>query len=91
MIERQQILHLWGAGSSLDSAVVAWAFHDEADGAGPVLPNGEPPYATGVDALRDGWMLLQVSQLITRPSELDHVNTYLEHEFVFERRVECPG
>lgn len=90
MNERQQVLYLWGAGSALDSGVVAWAFHDGTGGAGPSLPDAEPPYATGVDALRDGWMLLQSSQLVAPVPGTEHTNAYLEHEFVFERRVATP-
>ena len=55
--------------------------------AGPVLPEGEVPYATGEAALRDGWMLLQSAQLIA-PAEGDELrNSYMHYEFVFERRV----
>ena len=88
MVERQQVLQLWASGSSLDSGTVAWAFHDSTDGTGPVLPDGTPPYASAVDALRDGWMLLQISQLIPSHPGDEHRNSYLEHEFVLERRIE---
>lgn len=87
MTERQQVLYLWADGAALDSRVVGWAFYDGCDGSGPSLPDGEPPYETGVDALRSGWMLLQSAQLIPPAPGMEHVNTYLEHEFVFERRV----
>ncbi len=85
--ERQQVLYLWGNGSSLDSGVIGWAFHDGTDGTGPGVPDASPPYATGVDALRDGWMLLQSAQLIPPQPGEEHLNTYLEYEFVFERRA----
>jgi hypothetical protein len=89
--ERQQVLFLWAAGSALDSPTVGWAFHDGADGAAPGLPAGErdgaAPYATGVHALRDGWMLLQSSQLVPIAPAQEHENSYLRYEFVFERRV----
>ncbi|MGA0237646.1 MAG: hypothetical protein ACO3PD_04525 [Acidimicrobiales bacterium] len=85
---RQQVLYLWGSGSSLDSTVVAWAFHDGAAGLGPDLRDGDPPYETGTEALRDGWFLLHSAQLIAPPPGFEHTNSYLEHEFVFERRVE---
>ncbi len=88
MAERQQILQLWADGSSLDSRTVAWAFHDGTDGAGPPLPGGTPPYASGVHALRDGWMLLQTSQLVPPQPGEEHRNSYLEYEFVLERRVD---
>lgn len=84
---RQQVLYLWAAGSALDSNVVGWAFHDGTDGAGPGIPDRSPPYATGVDALRDGWLLLQSAQLVPIAPGQEHENSYLQYEFVFERRV----
>ena len=90
-MQRQQILHLWANGSALDSASVAWAFHDGAEGRGPSLPDATPPYASGVAALRDGWMLLQSTQLVPPGPGDEHRNSYLEYEFVFERRVEVPA
>jgi hypothetical protein len=86
-MERQQILYLWAAGSALDSPAVGWAFHDGAEGDGPPLPDGSPPYRSGVAALVDGWMLLQSAQLVPPLPGEEHQNTYLEYEFVFERRV----
>jgi hypothetical protein len=86
-MERQQILYLWASGSALDSSTVGWAFHDGTDGAGPSIPDGSPPYANGVAALCEGWMLLQSSQLVPPLPGEEHLNNYLEYEFVFERRV----
>ena len=60
------MLHLWLASSALDSAVIGWAFYDGTAGSGPA-PQGDPPYATGVAALVDGWHLLQISALL-RPT-----------------------
>ena len=87
MTERQQVLYLWLDGSSLDDKVVGWAFHDGTAGSGPELPDADPPYANGVGALRDGWMLLQSSQLTAPIPGNEHLNDYLEYEFVFERRI----
>ena len=86
-MERQQVLYLWAGGSALDSGTVGWAFHDGTGGSGPQLPEQSPPYGNGVAALRDGWMLLQSSQLIPPLPGEEHLNNYLEYEFVFERRV----
>ena len=86
-MERQQVLYLWANGSALDSGTIGWAFHDGTDGCGPPLPTARPPYANGVAALRDGWMLLQSSQLIPPGPGEEHRNSYLEYEFVFERRI----
>jgi len=85
---RQQVLYLWANGSALDSGVVAWAFHDGTDGAAAGPPDTDPPYETAVHALRDGWMLLQSAQLIPPAIGTEHLNAYLDYEFVFERRIE---
>ena len=87
-MQRQQVLYLWANGSGLDSGTVGWAFHDGTSGTGPGLPDATPPYANGVAALCDGWMLLQSSQLDPPPPGEIHLNHYLEYEFVFERRVD---
>ncbi len=87
-VVRQQVLYLWLDTSSLDGRVLGWAFHDGASGRGPTPPAQEPPYATGVSALGDGWCLLQSSQLIPSHPGMEHTTSFLKHEFVFERRVE---
>ena len=81
--ERQQILQLWLQSAALDTGVAAWAFHDGTDGAGPGLPDGSPPYRTGLDALRDGWFLIAVPG----PSPVEDVPGGLAAGFTFERRV----
>ena len=91
MTQRQQVLYLWANGSALDSGTVGWAFHDGTDGHGPAVPGSNPPYANGVAAMRDGWMLLQSSQLTAPLPGNEHLNDYLEYEFVFERRVDTPA
>ena len=92
MTARQQVLYLWTDGSSLDDRVVGWAFHDGTNGVGPGLPTpkveGAPPYSNGVRALQDGWMLLQSAQLVPPAPGQEHVNSYLEYEFVLERRID---
>lgn len=84
---RQQILYLWLGTSALDGRVHGWAFHDGTAGQGPGLPDEEPPYPSGVAALQDGWCLLQSSQLIPPYPGTEHTTSFLQHEFVFERRV----
>ncbi len=86
---RQQVLFLYLASSALDAPVVAWS---EYGGAGegptpPVVAHPSAPYATGVDALRDGWRLIQASAL--NPPTLGHERdlSYLKHEFIFEKLV----
>lgn len=84
---RQQVLYLWLDTSALDGRALGWAFHDGTAGEGPALPEAKPPYPTGVAALQDGWCLLQSSQLIPAPPGMEHSTSFLQHEFVFERRI----
>lgn len=87
---RQQVLQLWLAEGALDTAPVAWAFHDGCDGRGPGLPEGDPPFASGVAALTEGWCLIQAPQPRSVVAGAEHQTGALLHEFVFERRIELP-
>jgi hypothetical protein len=84
--QRQQILMLWLASSALDSDVLGWSFYDGSTGA-VTLPDADPPYADGVAALRDGWRLIQIAQLIPPVPGHEHDTSFLKHECVFERMV----
>lgn len=89
--ERQQVLQLWLAAAALDTSVVAWAFYDgsadtEGISAAP-LPDDDPPYRTGVSALRDGWMLLQAPG----PLPVDRTDGDLGVEFIFQRTIAMPA
>ena len=87
MSARQQVLMMWLASPSLDSRVLGWSFFDGSAGAGPQLA-GDPPYATGIDALVDGWRLLQMSPLTPPVPGHERDTSFLKHEFVFERLVD---
>jgi len=90
MAERQQLLYLWLLNSAPDSNIAGLAFYDGTDGQGPQLPDkgDDPPYANGVEAIQDGWMLMQSPPPVAPTPDQLHNNAYLEYEFVFERRVQ---
>ena len=85
--QRQQVLFLWLAEPSLNSAVIAWAFHDGTNGRGP-QPTGEQPYADGIAAMGDGWRVFQVSQQQRPIAGEEHLNAHLVNEFVLERLID---
>lgn len=92
-MQRQQVLVLYLATSALDTPVVGWSLYDGA-ASGPTPPvedRPSPPYATGVDALRDGWRLIQASPLLPPNSETERQASYLKHEFIFEKLIEMEG
>ena len=87
---RQKVLVLYLANSALDAPVIAWALYD---GTGESLrmagDEDQPPYPTGLAALRDGWRLFQASQLLPHPRGEELDLAYLKYEFFFEQLVEA--
>ena len=51
----------------------------------------EPPYATGLAALRDGWRLLQMAPLQPHAPGAEFTTAYLKYEFLFEQWVDVDG
>lgn len=86
---RQQVLVLYLANSALDSPVKAWARYD-GTGKRRHQAGGDEvaPYATGLDALRDGWRLIQASPLIDHKSGDEFRTGYFKYEFFFEKLIE---
>ncbi|MCP2246005.1 hypothetical protein [Lentzea aerocolonigenes] len=83
---KQRVLVLYLANSALDAPVVGWSSYDGTGRSAPTAGDGdEPPYETGVDALRDGWRLFQASQLIPPHPGHEYDTSFLKHEFFFEK------
>lgn len=85
--QRQQVLLLWLASSALEGHVLGWSFYDGTAGAGPQL-TADPPYRNGVEALVDGWRLIQMSSLQPALPGHERETSFLKHEFLFERMVD---
>jgi len=90
MTARQRVLVLYLANSALDSPVVGWSMWDGSsdDPVPPVDAKPQPPYPTGLDALRDGWRLIQMTPLTAPAAGTEREVNYLRHEFVFEQLVD---
>ncbi len=89
MAMRQKIMVLYLASSALDTPVVAWAFYDgtgdESHMAGDC---DDPPYTTGLAALKDGWRLIQANPLSGHSEGNEFRTDYLKYEFLFEQLVQ---
>jgi len=86
---RQQLLVLYLGTSALDSDVIGWSRYDGTGRSRPTMGDSdEPPYATGLAALLDGWRLIQMSQLLTHERGHEYDTAYLPYEFIFERLVD---
>ena len=93
--ERQQIMILHLSNPDLASSAVAWAVYD---GAAPrdhlQMQSGdsdEPPYRSVLDAMRDGWFVIQIPTLPTFLRGYEHETGHLPYEYVLERRVKIHG
>ncbi|TAJ74816.1 MAG: hypothetical protein EPO51_01795 [Phenylobacterium sp.] len=88
-MRRQTVLVLYLTNSALDSPVVGWSRYD---GTGQTRhmagDSEEPPYRTGLDALKDGWRLFQASQLLPHQRGAEFDVSYLKYEFWFEQLSE---
>jgi hypothetical protein len=89
---RQKVMVLYLNQSALDARVVGWALWD-GTGQETHMPgdSDEPPYKTGLAALRDGWRLLQMSQLLPHYPGEEYTTSYQKYEFMFEKLVDADG
>ncbi|MCY3917171.1 MAG: hypothetical protein OXG49_14285 [Chloroflexi bacterium] len=83
---RQKVLTLYLATSALDSRVLGWSIYD---GAGKdsftTGDSDEPPYETGLDALKDGWRLIQQPVLIPPYPGEEYTTSFMKYGFLFEK------
>ena len=86
MSVRQKVLVLYLKSSALDAEVLGWARYDgtgkERHMAGD---SQEPPYRSGLEALHDGWRLIQASPLVAETPGNEFRTSYLKYEFFFEK------
>jgi len=84
--ERQLILYLYSKSTHLRSPLGGWALYDATTPDEPVLPSQDAPYTSVLEAVRDGWRIVQ----FPRPelynfSDVD--KAYLGFEFILEKIV----
>ena len=82
----QQLLVLYLFNSSLDSKVVAWSMWDGCSDRDHFAgEEDQSPYATGLDALKDGWRLIQMSPLLPPVKGDEYTTSVFKYEFIFEK------
>lgn len=80
---KQKILYLQSRRSDMRAEVVSWQLYDPDESEEPALPTSKPPYETVLDAVRDGWRILQFPAPQNYP--FSEQNTYVGYEYVLER------
>jgi len=89
---RQKVLVLYLANSALDSAVKGWSIYDGTrDEMYTTGDSDSPPYPTGLDALKDGWRVIQFPQLIPPYPDMEYTTSFQMYEFIFEKLEESDG
>ena len=85
-MKRQKVLVLYLADSALDANVIAWAQYDGTARSQHMAGDAaEPPYMSGLAALRDGWRLIQMAPLQAHAPGAEFTTAYLKYEFLFEQ------
>lgn len=94
---KQKLLVLYLHNPDLNSKVVAWSSYD---GTTPRdMPDDnrygahtgdaeEPPYASVVDAMRDGWRVVQFPQQFPAYPGMEYNTAYLKYEYILEKLLE---
>lgn len=83
---KQMVLYLYSKSTNLRSPLGAWALYDATAPDEPVLPSQDAPYTSVLDAVGDGWRIVQ----FPRPELYDFTdvdNAYLSYEFILEKFV----
>ncbi len=86
---RQQVLVLYLANSALDSNVKGWSMFDGTGASRPTAGDASrPPYRNGLQALLDGWRVIQFPQLIPPYPGAEYTTSFNPYEFVFEKLID---
>ena len=86
---RQKVLVLYLANSALDSGVKGWSIYDGTGQTHPTTGDSDvPPYRTGLEALLDGWRVVQFPQLLPPYPNMEYTTSFQMYEFIFEQLVD---
>ena len=82
---RQKLLFLYLSDTDLYSRVIAWSFFDGTTAKRSESEQAKPPYPTAVDAMRDGWRVIQVSPVQAPPPGREFAVDYFTNEIILEK------
>ncbi|MDF2724726.1 MAG: hypothetical protein K0Q59_4401 [Paenibacillus sp.] len=90
-VTRQQILILHLSSPDLESKTIAWALYDSTIPKGQMqMTTGDsdvPPYNSVLDAMREGWNVIQLPAMPLFRTGFEHEQGHLPYEYVLERKV----
>ena len=86
---RQQILVLYLHTPDLNSNVVAWSMYDGTGVENPTTgASDKPPYNSVVEAMQEGWRVIQFPQQFPAYPGMEYHTSYLRFEYILEKMEE---
>ncbi len=86
---RQRLLVLYLQNACLTSEVVVWAEYDGTGHSDFEGDDREPPYASVLAAMRDGWRVIKFPEIQASTTDNGYVSGPLPNEFVLEKLEDC--
>ena len=83
---RQQVLYLYSKSTNMRAPLAGWTLYDPTVPQEPQLPSDDPPYSSVIEALADGWRVVQFPVLKLYSHETVD-NDYLGYEFILEKLI----
>ena len=84
---RQQVLYLYSKSTNMRSPLAGWVLYDATRPQEPQLPSDQAPYGSVLEAVADGWRVVQFPILKLYDYE-GQDNDYVGFEFILEKMVE---
>jgi len=89
-MKRQKLLYLYLRNSPPDSQTIGWSIYDGTDKEKPTTDvDAEAPYNSALEAMRDGWRVIQVPVLTPHFPGQEYNTDYLRFEYILEKFEEC--
>lgn len=90
--QRQKLLVLYLHSPDLNSGTVGWALFDGTGKTRPTTGDAtEPPYKSVVDAMKDGWRVVQFPQQFPAYPGMEYNTAYLRYEYILEKMEAVDG
>ena len=86
---RQHLLFLYLTHPNPTATTIAWSLFDGTGAAQRMSGDADAaPYDSVLEAMKDGWRVMQVAQQQPAYPGMEHRTAYLPFEFILERLVE---
>jgi hypothetical protein len=89
-MKKQKLLFLYSYNSQPDSKTVGWSLYDGTGKEKPSTAVDTPaPYDSVLEAMQDGWRVLQVPVLKPDYPGQEYSTDYLSFEYILEKMEDC--